>query len=287
MNDANLLAHHLMRASLTAFERRYDELTGNEKMIAEENAQRSLTIEAIVLKSPEAQGVHVPEQMLDRAVENVRSRYDNSEEFSEDLALNSLTEAILREALGRELRVDAVLEKVASSVSLATFDEARDWFERYPEKFRIDETRTVRQILITINDDFPENVRSEAARRISEIYKDLDGSIDQFGQTALRHSECPSALEKGSLGRIGRGQLFPELDEVLFSLGEGKMSEVIETAVGFHILLCETIHPALQASFEEAAPKIMEAMNVKRKAMVQKRWMSGLMQQMKPSSKPE
>ncbi|SNY92940.1 peptidyl-prolyl cis-trans isomerase C [Cohaesibacter sp. ES.047] len=277
MNDAGLLAHHLMRAALSHFECRYDELAGTEKAIAEENARRSLTIEAMVLKSPEARDIHIPDPMLDRAVENVRARYGDKDEFSEDLRRNALTEEILRDALRRELQVDAVLEKVAAEAAPATIEEARDWYDRYPEKFSLDETRAARQILITINDDYPENIRAEAARRISGIYADLDGSVAQFGQLALRHSECPSALEEGALGRIGRGQLFPELDDILFGLAEGTISEVIETSIGYHILLCEAVYPAQSASFEEAAPKIIDAMNKKRKALIQKRWMSGLM----------
>ncbi len=60
-----------------------------------------------------------------------------------------------------------------------------------------------------------------------------------FEQYARAESDCPSAREGGELGRFTVGELEPTLEQTLFALEPGQVSEVIESPFGFHILLRE------------------------------------------------
>ena len=55
---------------------------------------------------------------------------------------------------------------------------------------------------------------------------------------AKKHSEDPiSAARGGDLGFVALGDLgLPEIDAVLKKLGEGRMSGVIGTEIGFHLI---------------------------------------------------
>src|SRR5690606_29960784 len=77
-----------------------------------------------------------------------------------------------------------------------------------------------------------------------------------FADLAMRHSECPSALEGGLLGKVRRGQLYAALDEALFRLMPGEMSGIVESPLGFHLLHCDEVIPARVIGFDEAAPII-------------------------------
>ena len=44
-----------------------------------------------------------------------------------------------------------------------------------------------------------------------------------------------SGSKGGDIGRFGRGDLVPEIDDVVFSLKVGQISEVIQTSKGYHI----------------------------------------------------
>ena len=113
-----------------------------------------------------------------------------------------------------------------------------------PEQFRRPETRLARHILITINDTIAENTRSAAGKRINAIQARLAKEPQRFEEQALKHSECPTALDGGKLGDLPRGKLFPELDKALFELKAGEVSGVLESELGFHVLRCDTITEA-------------------------------------------
>nr|WP_321463569.1 nitrogen fixation protein NifM [uncultured Cohaesibacter sp.] len=277
MKEDMLLAYHLMSASLAAHGCRFDELPPFAQRPIKAQCERAILMESLVLASEPAQTVVIPDKLLEEALANITARYASLEDFRADLECNGLTEDGLKQALAKELAADATLEHVAQNAPAATEEEARSWYEAHPERFTLDETREARHILITVNDDIEENRREASYARIMAIARELDASLEQFADMALRHSECPSALNGGTLGMVPRGKLYPELDEALFEMDAGGISSVLESEAGFHILYCEAIHPARMAQFEDAAQKIRAAMDKKRRSERQKAFIGELL----------
>lgn len=63
----------------------------------------------------------------------------------------------------------------------------------------------------------------------------IEGGED-FAETAMEHSSCPSGLQGGDLGEFGPGQMVAEFDQVVFS---GALNEVlgpVKTQFGYHLL---------------------------------------------------
>ena len=89
-------------------------------------------------------------------------------------------------------------------------------------------------------------------------FDECGGDIERFGELAMRHSECPTAMQEGRLGRIKPGQLYPELDRVAFAMKEGAFSEIIESPMGFHILYCECCHPPHEKGLDEVREQLRE-----------------------------
>ena len=59
---------------------------------------------------------------------------------------------------------------------------------------------------------------------------------DDFAETAMEHSSCPSGMQGGDLGEFGPGQMVAEFDKVVFN---GNLNEVlgpVKTQFGFHLL---------------------------------------------------
>jgi len=269
-----IAAHHFMRASLDHFEKRYDELNDKQKHTVEQDAQQSIDIEILVLGSPEAAGVVIPPSSLDQTFTDVKSRYDSPEDFEQDLQSNGLSSKSLRRALERELMVEAVLEKVAAAAPPVLETDVQAWYDQHPERFLLPDTRTVRHILITINEAIPENSHSRALALITDLHTRCNDTCEQFHNLAQRHSECPSALQGGLIGRVPRGKLYSQLDKALFKMNAGETSDILESETGFHILRCDKIHPPGTISFDEAAPKIRDAINKKNRQKAQTLWLA-------------
>ena len=78
-----------------------------------------------------------------------------------------------------------------------------------------------------------------ARTKIEKIKKDIEGGAD-FSLQAILYSEDPgSASDGGNLGIIDRGMLVPEFEAVAYKLDPHKMSDVVETPFGYHLILCD------------------------------------------------
>ncbi|MBK1729788.1 hypothetical protein CKO14_10420 [Halorhodospira halophila] len=173
---------------------------------------------------------------------------------------------------GHTLQVpEHALAALAAEVPAVTDEDVERFYHENPERFRRDETRTVRHLLITINDDFPENTRQRAWARAEKLTGKLAADPRGFAAAAERHSECPSALHGGLVGRVPRGQLHEELDAALFEMAAGEVRGPVETAMGLHVLLCETIHPPDVAPLDdELRERIRGALQEQRARQVQR-----------------
>lgn len=272
-------AYHLLRASLNKFGKTPEELSEPELEAAWQQAKKGYEIERLVLSSKEAQGVILPKSSISKSLEAVKERYESEEDFFTDLEKNGLDEKKLYDALYRELLVETVLETVASKAADVSDMDVMIYYYLHKDKFTKPETREAYHILITINDEFEENQRNAAYSRLNDIRKRVIKKPSRFGEQALKHSECPTAMREGFLGNIPKGELYPELEQILFNMKEGEISEVVESPVGFHILFCKSIDAAGPVSLEQAEPKIREHLQQKRRRICQKNWLNGLTKQ--------
>jgi len=264
----------LLRSALALFGRAPADLDPPELEQARTQAERELAVEGRVLASREAETVQVPEAVVEKALENVAERYDDADAFEQALAQEGLDRDRLAAALERELRVEAVIEQVAAREAAVSDDEVAIFYLQHPEKFTRPETRRARHILITVNPDFPENSPEAARARLEALLPEAQQRVEAFAGVAERHSECPSALEGGVIGDVPRGKLYPALDAALFEMAPGEVAGPLESDVGYHLLLCESVTPSETATLEQAAPRIREALEERKRRIVIKRWLA-------------
>ena len=269
-------AYHLLRGALEKFQKNVDQLDEQQYQQARKLADRTCALETIVLSSPEACDVVIPENKIEEAVAEVRSRYADEPSFQKDLASNGLDESILRSALHRELMFDAVMNRVTSKTPSVSDIDVQIFYQLHKDRFTRPEKRKARHILITINPDFAENDRESAQERINTIAEKLQRSPGRFESLARRYSECPTAMEGGRLGDLVRGTLYPELDDALFEMEEDQISDVIESDIGFHILWCEKISKPITVPLSRAKPRIQQLLQERQRKACQKAWLDKL-----------
>ncbi len=240
-------------------------------------ARRQHAIERRVLAAPEARGVSVTDERLAAAMDDLRGRYETTQDYVEDLRANELSEKLLGEGLRRELMVQAVLDGVAADVATPSEVDVELFYRLHRERFLRPERRRASHILVTINDDYAENRRAAALARIRAVGERLAREPWRFAELALACSECPSAAQEGVLGEIPRGQLFPSLDAALFALLPAQVSEVIESPLGFHILRCDAVLPSGIVPFADAAPGIRAVLTGSRARARQRAWLRQLL----------
>ncbi|MEI7996802.1 MAG: peptidylprolyl isomerase, partial [Methylococcaceae bacterium] len=78
------------------------------------------------------------------------------------------------------------------------------------------------------------------------------------------------------LGVVPKGKLYPELDEVLFNMKAGEISQPVESEIGFHLVLCKHIQKAETLSLQKATPKIRQMMSDRSRQKCQRAWLASL-----------
>lgn len=239
-------------------------------------ARKQAEIERRILASVEAAGVVLPAVAVERALAEIHARYASTEEFHAALARADLSPDSLRAAIGRDLVVEAVLEQVAGRAPAVSDTDVEIFYLQNRAKFEKPETRTLRHILVTINAALPGSERAAAQAKIADILARLRKEPARFAEQALKHSECPTAMNGGLLGTLPRGKLYAELDAVAFALPAGGLSESVESPVGFHILLCEAIDAPRAVPLAEAREKVRAHLDASRRQALQKSWVAAL-----------
>ena len=273
---APLETYTLLKTALSLFKKSPADLAEDELKRAKLQALNEFNIENRVLNAPEAAAVFITEQELQLAFQEIRDRYDDEDAFFSDLKKNQLNKASLQVALQRECRVNTVLELIATRAPEISDVDCAIYYHLHAEQFNLPERREVCHIFISINPDYPENTYEMALMRAEEIAEKLHKKPHKFAELALRHSECPTALQGGVLGTVARGKLYPELDPVLFRLKPGQVSEVVKSEIGFHVLLCKSIQKAETLSLIKATPKIRQLMQKRAKRIYQRAWLASL-----------
>lgn len=272
-------AHYLtLKLAQELYRKPPESLAPDERQRVARVAARQLAIEQRILAAPEAAQVVLPLSSVDQGVAEIRGRYAAEEDYVADLAKSELDPASLRAAIERDLRVEAVLDRVGSQAAVVSDTDVEIFYLMNRKRFLRPETRTLRHILVTINDAVAGSERPAARARIGAIAARLERAPERFAEQALKHSECPTAMNGGLLGTVVRGQLFAELEPVAFALGLGQLSGIVESPLGFHILRCDAIEAESELPLASVRDKVRSQLADSRRRAAQRAWIAGLFQ---------
>ncbi|MDH3348758.1 MAG: nitrogen fixation protein NifM [Desulfobulbaceae bacterium] len=276
MHSQDKLPYLRFKISLKLSKKPWSQLNEHEKNTVNNEAEQEHKIQQAILKSKQAVTVTLETAELERALSTIRNRFSSEQSFLKDLNKEGLNPDILRYSLEDELRVEAIMAKVASQAEEPTELEISKFYQTHQDHFHTTESRTARHILITINPEFQTNTRKESHQRIKKICKILKKDPAQFTAMVKKYSECPTSLKDGNLGDIRPGQLYPELEKALFALTPNSISPPIETEMGFHLVICDAIHPAEIINQERATSKIRQILEQKKQSLYLKQWLKKL-----------
>lgn len=184
------------------------------------------------------------------------------ENFKNDLQETMFTYTFFE----KDRKESLLMEKYKESVILKDIEpserELIDFYENNPSISTIKERVIVRHILV-LTTNLNENEKKKKYELIKKI-RNLAIEGSDFGELAKKYSDDQTTKKSG--GKIGefleRGQTFKEFEDAAFNTDEGKISDIIETVYGYHILKIDKKEKERKVSFEEVKDKIYELVKI-------------------------
>ena len=138
---------------------------------------------------------------------------------------------------------EAAMRLLEASTPVVSLSEIESYYAEHRSDFARPPRVRLRQILV--------QDRAAAELALAELEVGVD-----FGEVARLRSIGPSASAGGLQGELSSEDLPPALADVVFELGEGEWSELLEADYGFRIFQVERLLPEETLTLSEAAPRV-------------------------------
>jgi peptidyl-prolyl cis-trans isomerase SurA len=131
---------------------------------------------------------------------------------------------------------EVIRREVGSHINIPN-EEVKTYYDAHPQEFTRPEQVVLTEIFLSTEGKSPEEI--ESVQKKTEDLRNRVLKGDDFNEIAKRYSEGSTAKDGGELGTFQRGQLSPQLEEVVFKMEKGKITDVIQTKTGFEVLKVE------------------------------------------------
>jgi len=243
-----------------------------EKRIREarKNAIDQLIERKLILQEAKKKNIQVDPKDIETKLGQIKSKFDSDEEFYYALEKEGMTVDQLRENINEQLLVRTLTrQEVTRSISVSP-KEVDDYYKKHIDDFSEPEMVQVGQILVKKGKD------AEAARKkIEKAFAKLKKG-NSFESVVKEYSEGPFAKEGGNLPFYAKGDLLSEIEKAAFSLSVGERSGIIESSLGFHIILLKAKKEPRVNTLTEVWSEIEEVIYQKEIEQVHKKWVARL-----------
>ncbi len=233
-------------------------------LVLKKKVLSDLIRERLLLQEASKRGVRVTDDALDARIEQIRGKYTGSP-LRKSLIEHSMDYEQWRQALRENMIMEALFAAVVQQAGKVADQEISQYYSSHLDEFLIPESVQLNQIVV--------KSRSTAKRLLRRIRKG-----ESFEALAAKHSIGPEREDAGRLGTYQRGELPVKLEEAAFSTPTGKVTSLVETQHGFHLLKVVRRIPPHVRSLEDAREDILTKLSVEKKQDFYDNWVERLVQ---------
>ena len=184
------------------------------------------------------------------------------DEFKKKLAEYGQNFDEIKQQIKKGMAYQKVMEAQWGDKINITEEDAKKYYDENPTQFEVKEQVRASHILIapakvTDPNADPNQAKSEAKAKAQDLLEQIKGGAD-FAALAKANSACGSAARGGDLDFFPRGKMAAPFEKAAFELETGKVSDIVETQFGYHIIKVTGHKDAATISFEQAKNDIIQ-----------------------------
>jgi peptidyl-prolyl cis-trans isomerase SurA len=128
---------------------------------------------------------------------------------------------------------EVIRREVGSRMDIGS-DEVKKYYDAHTEEFNRPEEVQLSESFLTTEKKTPEEIA--AIQKQAGALRDRIIAGEDFATLAKRYSQGQTAQNGGDLGVFERGALAPQIEDAVFKLEKGQMTDPIQTKTGFEVI---------------------------------------------------
>ena len=231
----------------------------------------------LVLQEAKSKSIEIKDAEIDETMADFKTRFKSDQEMEAVLKDEGISLKALRERFEKQGMIRRLQDQEVRAMVVVSPTEIDSYYEAHPEEFTDEERIKVRSITIKKNDEAKAKglMDEEAKNKMLELRKKIVSGED-FGKLAKDFSDDTKAKEGGMSDWVKHGEMIPVIDSVIFALPEGRVSEIIETPLGYHLFRVEERQKGSKKTLEQSRDAIYNKI-FKTKAEIRfQEWMTQL-----------
>jgi parvulin-like peptidyl-prolyl isomerase len=202
-------------------------------------------------------GVAADAADIEGALAAEQQGFSGHDAYVQSLARRGHDEASYRRHVERMLAADRVAHEVVTRDVRIDESDVAAFYDANPRQFKQPERVRVRHIVAAVAAGADRSRKRDARQRIDALLGRVRAGED-FESLARHHSDDATRTWGGELDAFGRGEQSKPIEDVAFALEPGAVSNVIETAAGFHIVKLEQRLAGKSVPLDAARPAIRD-----------------------------
>ena len=233
-----------------------EEINNSQRLEAYTAILNDIIIDKLILKASEKQEVSATE--IDETFKkSVQSQFESEAKMAEELKKAGQTVDKIKSSIRTSLQEQKWIDSQITGKDEVTEAEAKSFYDKHPEYFKMPETVRASHILIALTDGAkPEEIAAQEKKAKTIAGKAKKG--EDFATLAKENSEDPGSKENGGdLNFFSRDRMVPEFADAAFKMNKGDVSDPVKSQFGFHIIKVTDKKEAHTVPMSEVKDKIL------------------------------
>ena len=197
---------------------------------------KQLIEDRLILSEAKRLNITVDDKEVNVKIDDIKKRVGSEKELENMLGTQNLTVNELRARYKEKIMIRKLIDQKVGAKIIITPLEVKNYYNENRDQFLQPEQIQLRQILVKPK---KEQAGQDGALKLIRQISDRLKEGGDFAGLAREYSDGPSPNEGGLMGYVKKGDLMPQIEDIVFNMKEGECTGIIQSPLGYHIFKVE------------------------------------------------
>lgn len=197
-----------------------------------EKILKQLIEDRLIFSEAKKLNITIEEKEVDAKIDEMKNKVGSERELENMLNEQNLTLNELRARYKEKIMIRKLIDQKVGAKIIITPLEVKNYYNENKDSFMQPEEIRLRTILIKPRKE--QGGEAGSLQLMRDIMKRLKEGCD-FEGLAKEYSDAPGASEGGLMGYVKKGDLMPQIEDIVFNLKEGEITGIIQSPLGYHV----------------------------------------------------